>query len=303
MKQRVALGFLLAALLFATAPQATLAQAPIVHVVQPGENLYRIALRYGVDQQYLAAANGIVNPNCLYAGQRLIIPGWYGGVWPPPGPPPFDCYIVRYGDTLGRIAARFGASVQCLASVNHISNPNRIYAGQCLHIPRPGCQPPPPPPPRPYPYGWYPSPPPAKPPPCPSCNPCSGATPSSYWCAEFYSNGNLAGGPILQRLDSDIKFVWGYSAPAPGVPADNFSVRWTRTMGLAAGRYVIDVRADDGVRVYVDSNLVVDAWQVQSGTVPSGDLELRSSTVRTVVIEYFEADGAAEIEVVIRRVS
>jgi len=56
-----------------------------VHVVQRGENLYRIALRYGVSYHTLASANGIVNPNHIYVGQRLQIPG--GGSSPSPQPP------------------------------------------------------------------------------------------------------------------------------------------------------------------------------------------------------------------------
>jgi lipoprotein-anchoring transpeptidase ErfK/SrfK len=46
-----------------------------VHVVQRGENLFRIALRYGMTHRVLAAANGIANPNRIYVGQRLVIPG------------------------------------------------------------------------------------------------------------------------------------------------------------------------------------------------------------------------------------
>ncbi len=46
----------------------------IVHVVQRGENLFRISLRYGVTMSALAAVNGIANLNLIYAGQRLVIP-------------------------------------------------------------------------------------------------------------------------------------------------------------------------------------------------------------------------------------
>ena len=45
-----------------------------VHIVQPGETLYRIAIRYGSSVQAIAAANGIVNVNLIYAGQQLVIP-------------------------------------------------------------------------------------------------------------------------------------------------------------------------------------------------------------------------------------
>ena len=65
----VAIGVLLAV------PASAWGDEGVVHVVQPGENLYRIALRYGTDYHSLAAANGIANPHQIYVGQRLVIPG------------------------------------------------------------------------------------------------------------------------------------------------------------------------------------------------------------------------------------
>ncbi len=109
---------------------------PSVHVVQAGENLYRIALRYGVSYQALAAANGIANPNHIYVGQRLKIPG--AGTTPSPAPQPSpsgQTYTVRRGDTLSAIALRFGVSMWVLARANGISNPSFIYVGQVLRIP------------------------------------------------------------------------------------------------------------------------------------------------------------------------
>ena len=108
---------------------------------------------------------------------------------------------------------------------------------------------------------------------------------------------------IVRRIDAEISFNWGYSSPAPGVPPDNFSVRWTRTLGLPGGTYRVTARSDDGVRVYIDSVLVIDNWQVQSAKDVSQDVILGSSAVRTVVVEYFDASGAAEIQVTIQSVS
>src|SRR5574341_510584 len=51
----------------------------ITHVVQPGENLFRISLRYGVTVQAIAEANGIANPNLIIVGQTLVIPGGTSG--------------------------------------------------------------------------------------------------------------------------------------------------------------------------------------------------------------------------------
>jgi LysM repeat protein len=115
-----------------------------VHVVQRGENLYRIALRYGTSVQALAAANGIVNTGRIYVGQRLVIPGASS---PPPSTPPASgsTYVVRRGDTLSAIALRYGVSTWSIARLNNISNPSLIYVGQVLHIPSGGSPSTPPP--------------------------------------------------------------------------------------------------------------------------------------------------------------
>jgi len=113
-----------------------------VHIVRPGENLFRIALRYGITPQALAAANGIANPNRIYVGQRLVIPG--SGTTPPT--PSGQTYTVRRGDTLSSIARRFGVSMWTLAQVNGIRNPSFVYVGQVLRIPSGGSPAPPAPP-------------------------------------------------------------------------------------------------------------------------------------------------------------
>ena len=122
-----------------------------VHVVQRGENLFRIALRHGVTYQAIAAANGIANPNHIYVGQRLVIPG--SGSTPPPAPSG-QTYTVRRGDTLSAIALRFGVSVWALTQTNSIRNPALIYVGQVLRIPSGGSSAPPPPSPAPTGGRW-----------------------------------------------------------------------------------------------------------------------------------------------------
>ncbi len=118
-------------------------QGQTTHVVQPGENLYRIALQYGTTWPVLAAANGIANPNLIYVGQVLIIPGWGHdsaaaacSLSPqPPQPTTPQTYTVVAGDTLSSIALRFGTTVTALVQANGIVNPNLIYVGQVLKIP------------------------------------------------------------------------------------------------------------------------------------------------------------------------
>lgn len=107
---------------------------PSTHTVQAGENLYRIALRYGLTYQELAAANGIANPNAIQAGMVLTIPGC-GGEEAPTEEGGEILYTVKAGDTLFRIALRYGLTVEELAAYNGITNPDAIAVGQVIRIP------------------------------------------------------------------------------------------------------------------------------------------------------------------------
>jgi LysM repeat protein len=105
----------------------------VTHIVQRGENLFRIALRYGTTVQAIASANGIANPARIYVGQKLII-FTFGGQ-PPQPPTGATTYVIQPGDNLFRIALRYNLSYMYLAHYNGIANPSWIYAGQVLRIP------------------------------------------------------------------------------------------------------------------------------------------------------------------------
>lgn len=101
-----------------------------VYIVQAGDTLSRIAVRFNTTFQAIAALNGILNPNIIRVGQRLAIPGCTT-----PPPPPAQFYTVKAGDTLYAIALRFNTSVAALAVANNLANPNIIFVGQVLRIP------------------------------------------------------------------------------------------------------------------------------------------------------------------------
>lgn len=121
------------------------------YVVQAGDTLTSIASRFGTTVQAILAANPqITNPNLIFVGQVITVPGAGPGPQPPPPPPPTGTYVVQRGDTLSSIARRFGTTVTAILAANpQITNPNLIFPGQVLVIPGagPGPQPPPPPPP------------------------------------------------------------------------------------------------------------------------------------------------------------
>lgn len=103
---------------------------PTMYVVQPGDNLYRISLRFMVPIEAIIAVNRIVNPWYIRAGQVLIIP-----TGAPPVPPAARTYIVQRGDTVWSIAAMFRVTPWAIISLNNLVNPNLIFVGQTLLIP------------------------------------------------------------------------------------------------------------------------------------------------------------------------
>jgi len=111
---------------------------PFVYRVEIGDNLFRIALRFGTTVDAIVAANGIPHPNYIQAGMLIVIPDAnYVPEHPPvvPHPPGTTTYIVQHGDTLSEIAQQFGTTVHTILQFNHITNINHIFAGQVLFIP------------------------------------------------------------------------------------------------------------------------------------------------------------------------
>lgn len=106
------------------------------HVVQPGENLFRIGLQYGLAWDVLAKFNNIPNPNYVVVGQSINIPPAGGGTGgEPPADDNYTYYVVKAGDNLFRIGLSHGLSWTLLAEANGITNPNHIVTGQVLKIP------------------------------------------------------------------------------------------------------------------------------------------------------------------------
>ncbi len=117
------------------------------------------------------------------------------------------------------------------------------------------------------------------------------------WTGQYFNNRSLSGSPVFTRTDTAINFNWGTGGPGGGIPGTNFSVRWTSSPYVSsAGDYTINVTADDGVRVWVDGNLVIDEWADQSPTTFSATDYLGVGT-HTVQVEYYQHLGGAMIQV------
>ena len=117
-------------------------------------------------------------------------------------------------------------------------------------------------------------------------------TPPNAWHGSYFNNVHLAGSPIHVWDHEAIDFNWGYRSPGGLLGSDNFSVRWTRYLSLN-GRYRFTVTSDDGVRLWVNNQLIIDNWfdhAVQTFTV---DVDVTGTV--PVKLEYFEAGGQAEV--------
>lgn len=112
-----------------------------LYVVARGDTLKLLATRFGTSMDVLMSLNReIYNANLIYEGQRMTVPSGNGIPVPPPAPQPIPStgliYTVQWGDTMRKIADRFGISLSDLIAVNpQISNPNWIWAGQQINLP------------------------------------------------------------------------------------------------------------------------------------------------------------------------
>jgi hypothetical protein len=126
--------------------------------------------------------------------------------------------------------------------------------------------------------------------------PCISSVHLDHWKGEYFDNRTLSGSPSMVRDDGTgfINFNWGEGSPGSdcGLGSDNFSVRWTRTVSFTSGTYRFTVTSDDGVRIYVDDQLILDKWFDQPPTTYEAEVS-PSAGDHTIKMEYYEAAGGA----------
>lgn len=105
------------------------------YIVQSGDTLTLIAIKFDTTVQAIAELNDLQNPNLIYVGEILKIPtNSRGNLSAPSSRHYIKTYIVQSGDTLTSIAKKFNTTVDKIALLNNITNPNLIYPGQILKI-------------------------------------------------------------------------------------------------------------------------------------------------------------------------
>jgi hypothetical protein len=129
--------------------------------------------------------------------------------------------------------------------------------------------------------------------------PASTTTPTktaSVWRGQYFSNTTLSGNPAIERDDPAIDFQWGDGAPADGLPADSFAVRWTGQWPFDTGGYRFYASVDDGVRLWLDEHLLIDQWHEESGA-SYGSSAFLSAGLHALRVEYFNGRGPANAKI------
>jgi uncharacterized protein YraI len=115
------------------------------------------------------------------------------------------------------------------------------------------------------------------------------------WTAQYYSNNNLLGDPVAILSEASPSHNWGTGSPLPSVPADNFSARWTSVQTLTGGNYLLQVRVDDGVRVFINGVLLINQFSGATGQTHTVNLNLPAGQ-NSFQVEYVEFGGDAYLD-------
>ncbi|MCL1464614.1 PA14 domain-containing protein [Argonema galeatum] len=119
--------------------------------------------------------------------------------------------------------------------------------------------------------------------------------PTGEFNAEYYNNKDLSGAPTVIYKESKIDKNWGTGGPGKSIANDNFSVRWTGKFNFDQSNYAFKVKADDGVKLWVDNKLVINQWKDQSPTEYSANVDLTKGT-HEVKVEYYEKEKGAQVK-------
>jgi len=116
---------------------------------------------------------------------------------------------------------------------------------------------------------------------------------------EYYlgNSGNPWRELVLERVDPTVDFNWGAASPDPSMPADGFTVRWTGMITVpASATYTFYTVTDDGVRLWVDGQQIINNWTDHGSTEDSGDITLAVGRQYEIILEFYENGGSAQCE-------
>jgi beta-glucosidase len=124
--------------------------------------------------------------------------------------------------------------------------------------------------------------------------PAQGTGPGLY--AQYYNGNSLAGNPIATGNVPNVNYNWGGLSPTSGVPADNWSAKYTGTITPpTTGSYTFSLTSDDGSRLYVNGQQVINNWADQPATTKTGTINLTAGQPVSIEVDYFQDGGGSQV--------
>lgn len=113
--------------------------------------------------------------------------------------------------------------------------------------------------------------------------------------ASFYNSTIPGTGPgVVNRVDQTVDFYWGTGTPAAGVNSDKFSARWTgQVQPRYSETYTFTTRSDEAVRLWVNGQLIIDAWSRHSLRSDNGTITLQAGKRYDLKMEFYDYSGSA----------
>lgn len=123
------------------------------------------------------------------------------------------------------------------------------------------------------------------------------APPNETWRGQFFNNTSLTPPALCEQTALALNFDWGGTSPGCGIGGQFFSARWdSARTAPATGFYTVYMTVDDGARIFVDNNLILDAWREQAPSSFSTTVYLTGG-VHNWRVEYFQGAGGAQLSV------
>ena len=105
---------------------------------------------------------------------------------------------------------------------------------------------------------------------------------------EYFNNMNLTGTPVFTRVDSMVNFNFGSKSPAPGVPEDHFSIRWTGKIIPPRDIHYIGTSTDDGARLFIDGKKVIDDWHDHAEQPNVAEVDLKAGKEYNIEFDQYD---------------
>ncbi|MCO6008077.1 glycoside hydrolase family 3 C-terminal domain-containing protein [Actinoallomurus purpureus] len=114
--------------------------------------------------------------------------------------------------------------------------------------------------------------------------------------AQYYNNTGMTGSPVLTRTDPNVNFLWGGQPPASGLPGNGWSVKWTgKLTPPTTGTYTFALTSDDGSRLFVNGQQVINNWANQPPTTKTGTISLTAGQPVSIEVDYFQDGGGSQV--------